>query len=127
MGFSTKSYSVSTELSGREKQMISKGTYRVDKYMSDVIVHVWTKRNKPEIPIEHFNITQKIETIINTNTSNMPQGISIIELKQEFGEADIGFFSGGGGRMPNKTEQSVWHSRAIVRLIYFKAITQAAP
>lgn len=125
MGFASKSYSISTELSGRTKAMISKGSYRVDRYVSDVIIHVWTKRNKTEIPIEHFNILQKLETIINTNTNNMPQGITSIELIQEFGEADIGFFSGGGGRMPNKTEQSVWHTRAIVQLVYFKAITEA--
>lgn len=123
MGFSTKSYSITFEGAGVTPTVISNASYKVIKYVSRVVIHIWCMRNKPEIPQQLYTMQNQVEKIINTNTRGLSYGITSFKLVEMFGQADIGFFS-AGGQQSNATEMSTWHNQCIVELVYFKAITQ---
>ena len=117
-----KSYGISVQKNGSPvKTPKSLGINRLEQYRQQCLIHVWVKKNVPKEPTELFNICQKVETIINTNTKNAGYGINSIKLIEDFGEADSGFF--GGGSIKNHTEKSIWHNQAVVELVYNKVIT----
>lgn len=88
--------------------------------MDEIIVHIWVRKNSDTIPDSVHLIRQKIEDIINANVVNVPYGITSMMLKQPFNMVELSsFFT--GSQFQNETEISLWHSQAIVELLYFKS------
>lgn len=98
------------------------------RYLDPIIIHVWILKNTDEVPDSIHNITQKVEQIINENMTNVGYGIDSIQLIAPFSAIESReFFSQEGGirsSFQNQTEISLWHSQAIVELLYFKYITR---
>ena len=83
------------------------------------LIHVWIVKNKDEVPPQLHHITQRIEQIILENITNVGYGITAIRLTAPFSAIEQVIGAGWG----NQTEVSLWHSTAIVELLYFKVTT----
>ena len=125
-----KNYQISIEPSGAPLlTQLSFGEPLLVRYMDPILVHVWILRNSDEVPDSIHHITQKIEQIINENMTNVGYGITSITLMSPFSAIESReFFSQDSGGLrtsfQNPTEISLWHSQAIVELLYFKYITK---
>ena len=89
------------------------------------MVHVWLVKNRDQVPPQMHHITQRIEQLVFENVTNVGYGITAIRLIAPFSaiEEITGFSSGGSLRFGNITEVSLWHSTAMVELLYFKVTT----
>jgi len=103
---------------------ISFGRDRIERYEVPIVVHIWVRRNDDKKPKYVFTLAQKLESIINENTTNAGYGITSVRIVEGFATLEASsFFSGGG--FNNETEQSLWHTQCLVRIMYFKSITQS--
>lgn len=120
-----KSYQVSVEPSNAPliQNMNIGGSNTYLKYNDPMIVHVWIIKNRDEVPPQMHHITQKVEQIILENITNVGYGITAIRLLTPFSyiEETTGIFN--SSRFTNQTEVSLWHSSAVVELLYFKVTT----
>jgi hypothetical protein len=120
-----KSYQVSIEPSNAPiiQHMNIAGTNTYLKYADPILVHVWVVKNRDEVPPALHHITQRVEQIVFENITNVGYGITAIRLLAPFSaiEQTAGIF--GGGELSNQTEVSLWHSTAVVELLYFKVTT----
>ncbi len=120
-----KSYQISVEPSNAPliQNMNIAGTNTYLKYADPILIHVWIVKNKDEVPPQLHHITQRIEQIVFQNITNVGYGITAIRLLAPFSaiEETAGIF--GGGSFQNQTEVSIWHSTAVVELLYFKVTT----
>lgn len=118
-----KSYQISIEPSNAPmiQRMNIAGTNSYLKYNDPILVHVWLIKNRDEVPPQMHHITQRIEQIVLENVTNVGYGITAIRLLEPFSaiEQTTGFF-GSGSRFSNTTEVSLWHSTAVVELLYFR-------
>jgi hypothetical protein len=111
-----KSYQISVEpFNAPIVTRLSFGQDAYVKYNDPITVHVWILKNKDEVPPQMHHITQKIEQIILENVTNVGYGIDAIKLTVPFSTVDE--------IKSNQTEVSLWHSRCIVELLYFKVTT----
>jgi hypothetical protein len=94
------------------------------QYNDPVIIHVWITKNRDEVPPQLHLITQKVEQIILENVTNVGYGITAIQLMAPFSSIETRqYFSQETGTeisLPSSTEVSLWHSQAMVELLYFK-------
>jgi hypothetical protein len=114
-----KSYQISVEPSNAPRiTRKSIGPEAYVQYDDPILVHVWIIKNRDEVPPQLHHITQRVEQIILENIINVGYGISAIKLTAPFSaiEQVIGNFG-------NQTEVSLWHSTAVVELLYFKVTT----
>jgi|SRR5687768_13209601 len=123
-----KSYQISVEPSTAPFiQHLSTPPNAYTKYNDPIIIHVWIVKNRDEVPPQMHHITQKIEQIIFENVTNVGYGITAIQLMAPFSAIEVReYFSqetGVQSSFQNPTEQSLWHSQAVVELIYFKVTT----
>lgn len=123
-----KSYQISVEPSMAPMvQYLSTPPVQYIKYNDPIIVHVWILKNRDEIPPQMHHITQKIEQIIFENVTNVGYGITGVQLIAPFSAIEVRqYFSQETGTQTsfmNQVEQSLWHSQAVVELVYFKVIT----
>jgi len=122
-----KSFQVSVEPAGAPVVTnLSIGDPLLVRYVDPMIVHVWILKNSDEVPDSIHHITQKVEQIINENMTNVGYGITSIQLMAPFSaieQTSGGIFNSGSG-FQNQTEMSLWHSTAVVELLYFKVITR---
>jgi hypothetical protein len=121
-----KSYQISVEPSNAPliQNMNIGGSNSYLKYTDPILLHIWIIKNKDEVPPQLHHMTQKIEQIVLENITNVGYGITAIRLIAPFSaiEETKGIF-GGGGTLSNQTEVSLWHSTAVVELLYFKVTT----
>lgn len=121
-----KSYQISVEPSNAPmiQHMNIGGSNTYLKYTDPILVHVWLVKNRDEVPPQLHHITQRIEQIVLENITNVGYGITAIRLIAPFSaiEETTGFF-GNSTRFGNTTEVSLWHSTAVVELLYFKVTT----
>src|SRR5215218_3517086 len=119
-----KSYQISVEPSfaPNVQHMNIAGSNMYLKYVDPVLIHVWIVKNRDEVPPQMHHITQRIEQIIYENVTNVGYGITAISLMAPFSAIDVRqeFTS---KELQNPTEQSLWHSQAVVELLYFKVMT----
>lgn len=121
-----KSYQVSVEPSSAPmiQSMNIGGSNTYLKYNDPIIIHVWIVKNRDEVPPEMHHITQKVEQIIFENITNVGYGITAIQLLAPFSSIETReYFSQDTGvrtSFQNATEVSLWHSQAVVELLYFK-------
>ena len=122
-----KSYQISVEPSNPPivQNMNIGGSNMYIKYNDPILVHVWLVKNKDQVPPQMHHITQRIEQLVFENVTNVGYGITAIRLIAPFSaiEEITGFSSGGSLRFGNITEVSLWHSTAMVELLYFKVTT----
>lgn len=122
-----KSFQISVEPSGAPiLTNLSIGEPLLVRYTDPLIIHVWILKNSDEVPESIHHITQKVEQIINENMTNVGYGITSIQLTSPFSAIEQttgGLFNTGSGFL-NQTEMSLWHSTAVVELLYFKYITR---
>lgn len=118
-----KSFQISTESgSAPNVTQLALGRNRLERHMDEIIVHIWVRKNSDVIPDSVHLIRQKIEDIVNANVVNVPYGITSMMLKQPFNMVELSsFFT--GSQFQNETEISLWHSQAVVELMYFKSTT----
>ena len=116
-----KSFQISTESgSAPNITQLALGSNRLERHMDEIIVHIWVRKNSDIIPTSVHAIRQKIEDLINANVVNVPYGITSMMLKQPFNMVELSsFFT--GSQFQNETEISLWHSQAVVELMYFKS------
>ena len=116
-----KSYQISTESgSAPDVVQLAIGPNRLERHKDEVIIHIWVRKSTDVIPDSVHMIRQKIEDLINSNVVNMPYGITSVMLKQPFNMVELSsFFT--GSQFQNETEISLWHSSAVVELMYFKS------
>ena len=120
-----KSYQITIEPSDApfvRRMSIGQDAYL--QYNDPVIIHVWILKNKDEVPPQLHHITQKVEQIILENVTNVGYGITAIQLMEPFSAIETReYFSQETGvdiSLPSPTEISLWHSQAVVELLYFK-------
>ena len=122
-----KSYQISVEPSVAPlvQHMNIAGTNTYLKYNDPILVHVWLIKNRDEVPPQLHHITQRVEQIILENVTNVGYGITAIRLLAPFSaiEQTTGGLAGTSSRFSNMTEVSLWHSTAMVELLYFKVTT----
>jgi hypothetical protein len=123
-----KSYQISVEPSTAPYiQHLSTPPNVYTKYNDPLVIHLWIVKNKDEVPPQMHHITQKIEQIIFENVTNVGYGITAIQLLAPFSAIEVReYFSQDKGTQTsfqNQVEQSLWHSQAVVELIYFKVTT----
>jgi|SRR5215218_7517532 len=118
-----KSYQISVEPSTAPliRKLSTPPTMYI-KYNDPIVIHIWIVKNRDEVPPQLHHITQKIEQIIYENVTNVGYGITAISLMAPFSAIDVRqeFTS---KELQNPTEQSLWHSQAVVELLYFKVMT----
>src|SRR5215203_240006 len=115
-----KSYQISVEPSFAPniQHMNIAGTNMYLKYVDPVLIHVWIVKNRDEVPPQMHHITQRIEQILFENITNVGYGITAIKLRAPFS-----IIEERSGNFGNQTEVSLWHSNAVVELLYFKVTT----
>lgn len=122
-----KSFQISIEPAGAPIiTPLSVGEPLLYRYVDPMIIHVWILKNSDEVPDSIHSVTQKTEQIINENMTNVGYGITSIQLTSPFSaieQTSGGLFNSGSGFL-NQTEMSLWHSTAVVELLYFKYITR---
>jgi hypothetical protein len=117
-----KSYQISVEPSNAPRvTRRSIGPEGYIQYEDPILVHAWIVKNRDEVPPQLHHITQRVEQIVLENITNVGYGITAIKLTAPFSaiEEVIGNFGG----FSNPTEVSLWHSTAVVELLYFKVTT----
>lgn len=116
-----KSYQISVEPSNAPliQNMNIAGTNTYLKYNDPILIHVWIVKNRDEVPPQLHHITQRIEQIVFENITNVGYGITAIKLVAPFSAIEQVIGTGFG----NQTEVSIWHSTAVVELLYFKVTT----
>ena len=115
-----KSYQISVEPSNAPRiTRKSIGPEGYVQYEDPILIHVWIVKNKDEVPPQLHHITQRIEQIVLENITNVGYGITAIKLTAPFSAIEQVIGSGWG----NQTEVSIWHSTAVVELLYFKVTT----
>jgi hypothetical protein len=124
----TKSYQISVEPSSPPFiQHLSTPPNMYTKYNDPLVIHVWIVKNRDEVPPTMHHITQKIEQLVFENVTNVGYGITAMQLIAPFSAIEVReYFSEQEGMQTsfqNPTEQSLWHSQAVVELIYFKVTT----
>lgn len=120
-----KSYQISIEPANAPVIMpMNIGSDQWLKYNDPVLIHVWIIKNRDEVPPQMHHITQRIEQIVYENVTNVGYGITAIRMLVPFSaiEQTKGFF-GSGSAFENQTEVSLWHSTALVELLYYKVTT----
>lgn len=123
-----KSYQISVEPSAAPiVTRLSIGPEAYIQYNDPIIIHVWVLKNRDEVPPQLHHITQKIEQIIFENVTNVGYGITGIQLFAPFSAIETReYFTQEGGTQTsfqNPTEISLWHSEALVELLYFRVTT----
>jgi hypothetical protein len=116
-----KSYQISVEPSNAPPIIsgMAIGQEQLLQYRDPIYVHVWIVKNKDEVPPQMHHITQRVEQIVLENVTNIGYGLTAIRLTQPFNMIEL--VSGRqGGTFANQTEVSLWHSRAIVELLYYR-------
>ena len=121
-----KSYQISIEPSNAPliQNLNIGGSNSYLKYSDPILVHVWVVKNRDEVPPQLHHISQRVEQIILENITNVGYGITAIRLIAPFSaiEQTTGFF-GSSTSIQNQTEVSLWHSTAVVELLYFRVTT----
>lgn len=120
-----KSYQITVEPSDAPfVRRMSIGPDAYIQYNDPVIVHVWIVKNRDEVPPQLHHITQRVEQIVFENVTNVGYGITAIQLMEPFSAIETRqYFSQESGTdisLPSNTEISLWHSQAVVELLYFK-------
>jgi hypothetical protein len=123
-----KSYQISVEPSMAPMvTRLSFGPEAYLKYNDPIVVHVWLVKNRDEFPPQLHHITQRVEQIILENITNVGYGITGIQLIEPFSAIETREYfsqeSGVRSSFQNATEVSLWHTQAIVELIYFRVTT----
>jgi|SRR5688572_29763808 len=115
-----KSYQISVEPSNAPPiiTQLAIGSEQWTQYRDPIFVHVWIVKNKDEVPPQMHHITQRVEQIARENVTNVGYGLTAIRLTQPFNMIEL--VSGRQGSFQNQTEVSLWHSRAIVELLYYR-------
>lgn len=123
-----KSFQISVEPSMAPmitRLSIGQDTYL--KYNDPIIVHVWILKNRDEVPPQLHHITQRVEQIILENITNVGYGITAVQLLSPFSAIETREFfsqeSGVRSSFQNQTEVSLWHTQAVVELLYFRVTT----
>jgi hypothetical protein len=116
-----KSYQISIEPSNAPRiTRMSIGPEGIVRYEDPIIIHTWIVKNRDEVPPQLHHITQRVEQIILENIINVGYGVTSIRLVAPFSAIEQVLGSIGFG---NQTEVSLWHSTAVVELLYFKVTT----
>jgi hypothetical protein len=120
-----KSYQISVEPA--EAPIVTRlsiGPEAYIQYNDPIVVHAWVLKNRDEVPPQLHHMTQKIEQIVLENVTNVGYGITGIQLIAPFSAIETReYFSQESGTQTsfqNPTEISLWHSEALVELLYFK-------
>lgn len=115
-----KSYQISIEPSNAPRiTRKSIGPEGYVQYDDPILIHAWVVKNRDEVPPQLHHITQRVEQIVLENIVNVGYGISAIKLVAPFSAIEQVI----GGSFGNQTEVSLWHSTAVVELMYFKVTT----
>lgn len=123
-----KSYQISVEPSAAPiVTRLSIGPEAYIQYNDPIIIHVWVLKNRDEVPPQLHHITQRIEQIVFENIRNVGYGITGIQLIAPFSAIETREYftqeTGVKTSFQNMTEVSLWHSEAVVELLYFKVTT----
>ncbi|MGE5661485.1 MAG: hypothetical protein ACM3X1_04485 [Ignavibacteriales bacterium] len=94
------------------------------KYNDPILIHTWIIKNRDIVPPQLHHITQRIEQVIFENVTNVGYGITGIKLLAPFSAIEERRVFVGSA-FPNQTEISLWHSTAMVELLYFRVTTGA--
>lgn len=120
-----KNYQISIEPSSAPtitNMNIGQDTYL--KYNDPILVHVWILKNTDIVPPQMHHITQRVEQIVFENVTNVGYGITGVKLLAPFSAIEERRIFVGTS-FPNQTEISLWHSTAMVELLYFRVTTGA--
>ena len=115
-----KSYQISVEPSNTPPIItpLAIGRDQWLQYRDPIYVHVWIVKNRDEVPPQMHHITQRIEQMVLQNVTNVGYGLNAIRLTQPFNMIEL--VTGRQGGFQNQTMVSLWHSRAIVELLYYR-------
>lgn len=123
-----KSYQISVEPA--EAPIVTRlsiGPEAYIQYNDPIIIHTWVLKNRDEVPPQLHHITQRIEQIVLENVTNVGYGITGIQLIAPFSAIETReYFTKEAGvqtSFQNPTEISLWHSEALVELLYFRVTT----
>lgn len=97
------------------------GREQLTQYRDQLLLHVYMIKNRDEVPPQLHHITQKAEQIVRDNIANVGYGITGIRLTSPFSTVET--MTAYTGNFPNQVEVSLWHSRAVVELLYYRATT----
>jgi hypothetical protein len=115
-----KSYQISVEPSASPQiKPIAIGRDQWLQYNDPIMVHFWVIKNTDEIPPQIHHITQKIEQIVLQNVTNVGNGITAIRMRSPFSAIDTRTGLIGAG-LPNQVEISLYHTQALVELLYYR-------
>lgn len=117
-----KSYQISVEpFTPPALTELNIGREQWTQYKDQILVHTFIIKHHDEVPPQIHHITQKIEQIVRENITSIGYGLTSIKLTSPFSIVET--VTAYTGNFPNQTEISLWHSQAVVELMYYRVTT----